>query len=105
MDVLVHGTAEQVQTVLDFSLWEQDRVALDKSDDWLAALVEAPVEALGRWAGGIDVELLALLVRQRATIHDLSVEEAAGGCGGRAVGHRPIGSSSSSSRATRTRCA
>jgi hypothetical protein len=75
MEVLVHGTAEQVQTVLDFSIWEQDRVALDKSDDWLAALVEAPPEALGRWAQGIDVELLAFLVRQRATIYDLSLEE------------------------------
>ncbi len=75
MEVLVHGTAEQVQAVLDFSIWERDRVALEKSDDWLAALVEAPPEALGPWAQGIDVELLALLIRQRATVHDLSLEE------------------------------
>jgi len=76
MEILVHGTAEQIQTVLDFSIWDKDQVSLDKSDDWLAALVEAPVEALGRWAQGIDVELLALLVRQRARIFDLSLEEA-----------------------------
>jgi hypothetical protein len=75
MDILVHATAEQVQTVLDFSVWERDRVAMDKADDWLAALVEAPVPALGRWAQGIDVELLALLVRRRARIYDLSLEE------------------------------
>ncbi len=48
VDILVHGTAEQVQTVLDFSIWDRDRVDLDKSDDWLAALAEAPPEALGR---------------------------------------------------------
>lgn len=76
MELLVHATAEQVQTVLDFSIWDKDQVSLDKSDDWLAALVEAPVEALGRWAQGIDVELLALLVRRRARIYDLSLEEA-----------------------------
>jgi len=76
MEVLVHGTPEQVQTVLDFSLWDRDRVALEKSDEWLAALVEAPPEILGQWAQGIDVELLALLLRKRTRIYDLSQEEA-----------------------------
>jgi hypothetical protein len=76
MEILVHGTAEQVQTVLDFSLWERDRVAIEKSDEWLAALVEAPPETLGKWAQGIDVELLALLLRKRTRIYDLSLEEA-----------------------------
>lgn len=76
MEIMVHGTAQQIQTVLDFSIWDKDQVSLDKSDDWLAALVEAPVEALGRWAQGIDVELLALLLRRRVRIYDLSVEEA-----------------------------
>lgn len=75
MDVLVHGTAEQVQTVLDFSVWDSDRVSLEKSDDWVAALSEAPPEVLGKWAEGLDVELLALLVRMRARIYDLSLED------------------------------
>ena len=76
MEILVHGTAEQVQTVLDFSVWDRDRVALEKSDEWLAALVEAPPETLGKWAQGIDVELLALLLRKRARIYDVSLEDA-----------------------------
>ena len=76
MEVLVHGTAEQVQTVLDFALWDRDRVAIEKSDEWLAALVEAPPETLGKWAQGIDVELLALLIRKRTRIYDLSLEDA-----------------------------
>ncbi len=76
LEVLVHGTAEQIQTVLDFSVWDRDRLALEKSDEWLAALVEAPPETLGKWAQGIDVELLALLLRKRARIYDLSLEEA-----------------------------
>ncbi len=76
MEILVQGTAEQVQTVLDFSVWDRDRVALEKSDEWLAALVEAPPEVLGKWAQGIDVELLALLLRKRARIYDVSLEDA-----------------------------
>ena len=76
MEVLVHGTAEQVQTVLDFSVWDRDRVTLEKSDEWLATLVEAPPEILGKWAQGIDVELLALLLRKRARIYDVSLEDA-----------------------------
>jgi hypothetical protein len=75
MEVFVHATAEQIQTVLDLSIWEHDRVDLAKSDDWLAALVEAPPTTLGRWAQGIDVELLALLVRKRARIYDLSLSD------------------------------
>jgi hypothetical protein len=75
MEILVHGTPEQIQAVLDFSLWDRDRVAMTASDEWLAALVEAPVEALGKWAQGIDVELLAFLIRQRCRIYDLSLEE------------------------------
>ena len=75
MDILVQGTAEQIQTVLDFSIWENDRVSLEKSDEWLGALAEAPPEVLGKWAEGLDVELLALLVRMRARIYDLSLDE------------------------------
>jgi hypothetical protein len=82
MEILVHGTAEQIQTVLDFSIWDKDQVSLEKSDDWLAALVEAPPEALGQWAQGIDVELLALLLRRRARIYDLSIEEVPDTCEG-----------------------
>lgn len=76
MDILVHGTPKQVQTVLDFSIWDRDRISMDKSHHWLAALVEAPPETLGRWAQGIDVELLAFLLRRRMHIYDLSLEEA-----------------------------
>ena len=75
MEILVHGTPEQIQAVLDFSVWDRDRVAMAPSDEWLAALVEAPVEVLGKWAQGIDVELLAFLIRQRCRIYDLSLEE------------------------------
>ena len=54
----------------------RDRLELEKAGEWLAALVEASPEILGKWAQGIDIELLALLVRKRARIYDVSLEEA-----------------------------
>jgi hypothetical protein len=74
-DVLAHGTVEQVQAALDFALWERDVLSPERVEEWLAALVEAPHEKVVAWAKGLDVELLALLLRRRARIYDLSLEE------------------------------
>jgi hypothetical protein len=75
MEILVHGTAEQVQTVLDFSLWDRDRVAWrNPTNGWQPG--RGPARDLGKWAQGIDVELLALLLRKRTRIYDVSLEEA-----------------------------
>jgi len=47
LDVLHHGTPEQVQTALDFALWDRDQLAPEEVETWLGALVEAPYEELG----------------------------------------------------------
>ena len=49
---MVHGTAEQVQGALDLAIWDRDQISTERAD-----------------------ELLALLLRQRARIYDLSLEE------------------------------
>lgn len=77
LDVLVHGTAEQVQGVLDLAIWDNDQVSLERGTEWLAAIAQAPFETVGAWARGMDVELLALLLRQRARVHELSEEQEA----------------------------
>ena len=75
LDVMVHGTAEQVQGALDLALWDRDRISTERADEWLEAMAQAPYETAASWARGLDVELLALLIRQRARIYDLSLEE------------------------------
>jgi hypothetical protein len=75
LEVLVHATPEQIQTALDFAVWDRDQVSLAHLDHWLGALTHAPYETIGRWAKGLDVELLAFLLRKRARIYDLSLEE------------------------------
>jgi hypothetical protein len=82
LDVLVHGTAEQVQCALDFSIWDKDSLSVEKANEWLGAIAAGPVEVIGRWVKELDIELLSLLVRQRARIYDLSLEEVADECEG-----------------------
>jgi len=75
LEILVHGTVEQVQGALDLAIWDRDQVSTERADEWLTAIAQAPFETVGAWARGLDVELLALLIRQRARIYDLSLEE------------------------------
>jgi hypothetical protein len=75
LEVLQYGTPEQVQGALDFVLWDRDQVSNEKLDEWLGALVQAPQPALAAWLRGMDVELVALILRRRARIYDLSLEE------------------------------
>jgi hypothetical protein len=77
LDLLIHGTAEQVQGALDLAIWDNDQVSLERSTEWLAAIAQAPYETVGAWAKGIDVELLALLLRQRARVYELSEDQEA----------------------------
>jgi hypothetical protein len=81
VEILGHGTAEQVQAALDFGLWDRDQLSDEAVEQWLGAMVEAPSAAVAQWARGIDVELLALLLRRRARIYDLTLEEAPEGDG------------------------
>ncbi len=71
-EILQYATAEQVQVAFDFALWDRDQIATDRVDEWLTYMVEAPPTALIAWARGLDIELLALILRQRARIYDLS---------------------------------
>ncbi|HEY0711782.1 MAG TPA: DUF6178 family protein, partial [Polyangia bacterium] len=73
--ILQHGTPEQVQTALDFALWDRDQLAPDRVDEWLTEMIDAPPATLSAWMKGLDVELFALMLRQRAVIHNLSDSE------------------------------
>jgi hypothetical protein len=75
-EILAEATAEQVQVVLDFGIWDRDQIDDEGLDEWLAAMATAPVERVGQWLAGIDSEILGLLLRRRARIYDLSQEGA-----------------------------
>jgi hypothetical protein len=74
-EVLQYASTEQVQGVLDFVLWERDELSLEHLDEWLGALVEAPTANVAAWLRGLDVELVALMIRKRARVYDVSLDE------------------------------
>ena len=74
-DLLACATAEQLQVVLDFALWEHDQLDPDNLADWLEAIAAAPTEAIGAWIAGLDTELVGLILRRTTRIYDLSQEE------------------------------
>ena len=75
-EVLAYARPEQVQVVLDFGLWSGDRLAESRMEEWVAVMAEMPVETIVSWLKGLDIELVALLLRKGARIYDLSLEEA-----------------------------
>ena len=75
-EILAEATAEQVQVVLDFGIWDRDQIDDEGLDEWLAAMATAPFERVGQWLAGIDSEVLGLVLRRRARIYDLSQEGA-----------------------------
>ncbi len=75
LEIMVHGTAEQVQGALDLAIWDRDQISTERADEWLTAIAQAPYETVAAWVRGLDIELVALLLRQRARIYDLSLEE------------------------------
>ena len=72
--ILAAATAEQLQVVLDFALWQRDRIGPDALAEWVEAMAHAPPERIGRWLAGLDAELVALLLRRGARIYDLTQE-------------------------------
>jgi hypothetical protein len=77
-DILVHARPEQLQVALDFAVWDRDQVAPDRLAAWAEAIADAPFERIGDWLAGLDVELVALLLRKGARIYDLTQEEPPG---------------------------
>jgi Family of unknown function (DUF6178) len=74
-DLLRWATPAQVQIVADFSLWSGDRTLPSRLREWVEMMAELPEETIGAWVRGLDIELVALILRKGARIYDLSVEE------------------------------
>jgi hypothetical protein len=70
--LLAAATSEQLQVVLDFALWQRDRIVPGALAEWVEAMAHAPPERIARWLAGLDAELVALVLRRGARIHDLT---------------------------------
>jgi len=74
LELLAHARVEQIQVVLDLALWTGDRLAVDHLTEWVDLMAALPFETVGRWIAGLDIELVALLIRKGARIYDLEIE-------------------------------
>jgi Family of unknown function (DUF6178) len=74
-DILALARPEQVQAALDFALWERDQIVPERLGEWLEAMSDAPYDRIGSWFAGLDVELVALMLRRTSRIYDLTQEE------------------------------
>ena len=74
LDVLVHARPDQMQTIFDLALWSGDRLSPARIEPWIATLAALPSEVVTRFMAGLDVELVALLLRKGSRIYDLEIE-------------------------------
>jgi len=72
--LLAAATPEQLQVVLDFAIWQRDRIVPAALAEWVEAIAHASPERIARWLAGLDPELVALVLRKGARIHDLTQE-------------------------------
>lgn len=75
-EILVHASAEQVQTAMDLGLWSRRELLPARLAEWTETLAEMPPSTLLGWARGLDTELVALMIRKGARIYDVTLEEA-----------------------------
>jgi len=74
--LLSAATAEQLQVVLDFALWQRDQIAPDMLADWVEAMAHASPDRIAGWLAGLDSELVGLILRRGARIYDITQDPA-----------------------------
>jgi len=62
---------EQIQGLFDLDCWTRDRPNLDRMREWIEALTEAGRKRMTEGLMGLDMEMMALLLRQYFRVHRL----------------------------------
>lgn len=75
LELIELASPEQVRELVDMQVWTGDRIDGALLLDWTYALATTDERVRGRLLRGLDVELLALLLRTRCTIYLADEEE------------------------------
>jgi Family of unknown function (DUF6178) len=70
-DLLSLAVPEQVQGLFDLDCWTRDRPNLDRMREWIEALAEAGRRRMAEGLMELDLEMMALLLRQYFRVHRL----------------------------------
>jgi hypothetical protein len=74
-ELLALATPEQIQGCIDLDVWDRDQIQLEGAKPWLAAIMDAGFEKLGRVWRGLDPELCSLMLARWCRIWDHSLGE------------------------------
>ena len=77
LELIELAAPEQLRGCLDLEIWDRDRIKLDATGPWLAALAEAGTDTLGRIWPEFDPELRALILAGLVRVYDHSLGEVA----------------------------
>lgn len=70
-DLLSLAIPEQIQGLFDLDCWTRDRPNLDRMREWIEALTEGGRKRMTEGLMGLDMEMMALLLRQYFRVHRL----------------------------------
>ncbi|HLK85598.1 MAG TPA: DUF6178 family protein [Candidatus Binataceae bacterium] len=70
-DLLSLAVPEQIQGLFDLDCWTRDRPNLERMREWVEALTEGGRKRMAEGLMGLDLEMMALLLRQYFRVHRL----------------------------------
>jgi hypothetical protein len=70
-DLLSLAVPEQIQGLFDLDCWNRDRPNLERMREWIEALTEGGRKRMAEGLMGLDMEMMALLLRQYFRVHRL----------------------------------
>jgi len=70
-DLLSLAVPEQIQGLFDLDCWTRDRPNLERMREWIEALTEGGRKRMAEGLMGLDLEMMALLLRQYFRVHRL----------------------------------
>lgn len=70
-DLLSLAVPEQIKGLFDLDCWTRDRPNLDRMREWIEALTEAGRKRMAEGLMELDLEMMALLLRQYFRVHRL----------------------------------
>src|SRR5271167_892568 len=71
-DLLSLALPEQIRSLFDLDCWDKDRPNLERMREWVEALAEAGRRRMAEGLMGLDLELVALLMRQYVRVHRMT---------------------------------
>jgi len=71
-DLLSMAVPEQIRWLFDLDCWNKDRPNLDRMREWVEAMADAGRRRMAEGLMGLDLELVALLMRQYVRVHRMT---------------------------------